>query len=180
MVHEVNIMSAIPTFRPGHRGPGRACAALLGVAAALCLAGCAPAPTPPLPGAVVPFADAATLIEHLEQEGVLLTPIGRVTYAWFATPALTFETGPLRQDALFVHEHADTAGAQADARRVAPDGRKIVGPNNESIRVEWLGEPHLYQSGRLLVVYVGQDPDVMARLAKALGPSFAGAGAPPG
>jgi hypothetical protein len=180
MVVEVNAMSAIPSVRSGHRGLGRSRLTLPGVAAALFLAACAPAPTPPLPGAVVPFADAATLIESLEHDGVALTPIGRVTYAWFATPALTFEAGPLRQDALFVHEHADTAGAQADARRVSPDGRRIVGPNNESIRVEWLGEPHLYQSGRLLVVYVGQDPDMMARLARALGPPFAGAGAAAG
>ena len=40
--------------------------------------------------------------------------------------------------------------------------------------MNWLGAPHLFQSGPLLAVYVGTNPVVVGVLTEALGPPFAG------
>lgn len=139
------------------------------------LAACAPAPTPPLPGSFIGIEDAEALEAHLEEGGLELSPIGEAVYAWFDEPARTYEVGPDRADALFVHVFGDAAAARAAARRVSPDGRRIVSDEGEEILVEWLGVPHVFRSGPLLVVYVGTSPEALALLQDALGPPFAGA-----
>jgi hypothetical protein len=40
--------------------------------------------------------------------------------------------------------------------------------------VTWVAAPHFYQAGRILVLYVGDDPAILELLEGALGPQFAG------
>jgi hypothetical protein len=42
--------------------------------------------------------------------------------------------------------------------------------------VDWIDEPRFYKRERLIVLYVGRAPDVIAALAAVLGDPFAGAG----
>jgi hypothetical protein len=145
---------------------------LAGVAALACA--CTPAPTPPLAGANVPFADAAALVEYLQSSGLKLEPLGTVKYGWFAAPASTYQAGPSASEVLYVHQFASPAEADSAARRVSPDGLKILSPENMEMTVQWQGEPHFYESGPLIVLYVGADPDVIHQLQAALGAQFAG------
>jgi hypothetical protein len=154
-------------------------------------AACAPAPTPPArPAAAGPPAaiatagapgggvtDIAALEAHLTAAGVALEPLGEQNMVYFDPPAHVYQIGP---DNLEVHAfpHADLA--RLAAAGVAPDGRSITAPDGEVIAVQWLGAPHFYLSGPLLVIYVGGDAAVLDALSRALGPPFAGAGAAPG
>ena len=70
--------------------------------------------------------------------------------------------------------------AAREAARVATDGQTIAREGKAPFKVKWLGAPHLYLSGPLLVVYVGSEPAIMHVLSLALGPQFAGPVAPPG
>ena len=173
--------AAAPRPSSGSHGPVRGGwpAGLAVTAAVLMLAAswaaCAPAPTPPPAAAPVPFADAASFIGALEAGGLALEPLGTSVYTWFEAPAQTFNVGGSATDFLYVHEYADAAAAAAAARRVSPDGTHVISPENRDVLVQWMGEPHVYQNGPLLVVYIGQDQDVTARLSAALGPQFAGA-----
>lgn len=160
-------------------GAARRGAGLAAVTGLLALSACAPAPTPPPLGVPVPFADGSALVEHLQRGGVDLEPLGTSQYVWFAAPATTYQVGSSEGDVLYIHEHADAAEAADAARRVSPDGSHVIGPDNKDILVQWLGEPHLYQNGRLLVVYVGTDPNVLSRLGEAMGAQFAGSEAKP-
>ena len=60
------------------------------------------------------------------------------------------------------------AAAQADAAQIQPDGQPKTGS------VAWPAPPHFFLKERVLVLYVGSDPTVLARLTDLLGPQFAG------
>jgi hypothetical protein len=58
---------------------------------------------------------------------------------------------------------------EADAAQVAPDGGSIG-----TSMVTWVATPHFYKTGRILVLYVGDDQAILDLLEGALGPQFAG------
>jgi hypothetical protein len=59
--------------------------------------------------------------------------------------------------------------AEQDAAAIQPNGQPRSGP------VVWPGPPHFYRNERVLVLYVGSDPKLIAVLTDLLGPQFAGA-----
>lgn len=67
-----------------------------------------------------------------------------------------------------VFEYGTVAAAEADAAKVSPDGSSVG-----STMVAWIGPPHFYESGRLIVVYVGSAETVLRPLERVLGPPFA-------
>ena len=70
-----------------------------------------------------------------------------------------------------VFEYPDEAAAALDAARIAPDGSGL-GPPTPTL-VTWVAAPHWYRSGRLIVLYVGEDRAILDLLARVLGPPFA-------
>jgi len=70
-----------------------------------------------------------------------------------------------------VFEYATTNAANGDASRVAPDGCAV----GTTIHIGWIAAPHFFMQGRVIVIYVGIDGEVLRLLALALGPQFAGA-----
>jgi hypothetical protein len=60
------------------------------------------------------------------------------------------------------------AAAGQDAAGVGPDGQPRSGP------VAWPASPHFFRKERVLVLYPGNDPSVVAVLTDLLGPQFAG------
>lgn len=78
---------------------------------------------------------------------------------------------------LQVFEYADSASAEAEAKRFSSDGAWID-HNGTPTLVNWISTPHLYRSGKLLVFYVGDDADTLELLANTLGDEFAGGANP--
>ena len=68
-----------------------------------------------------------------------------------------------------VFEYESAEKMEADAKQVAPDGGSIG-----TSMVSWIEPPHFFKSGRVLVLYVGQDQAVIELLKGALGEQFAG------
>jgi hypothetical protein len=68
-----------------------------------------------------------------------------------------------------VFQFADTAAADAQAAWISPSGSTVG-----TTKVQWIGPPHFYKAGKILVLYVGDDVKVLQALAAALGPQFAG------
>lgn len=58
--------------------------------------------------------------------------------------------------------------AEAD-RTISPDGRTIGGAT-----IDWGGDPHLYQTEKLIIVYIGDDKGNMEALEGSFGKEFAG------
>ena len=67
-----------------------------------------------------------------------------------------------------VFEYPSIAAAESDAAKVSRDG-SVVG----STIITWIGPPHFYKSGRLIVLHAGNSPAVLGPLEAVLGPPFA-------
>lgn len=68
-----------------------------------------------------------------------------------------------------VFQYSSPAEMEAQAALVSPDGGAVG-----SSKPHWIGPPHFYKKGRLLVLYVGDDARVLRALDAALGRQFAG------
>lgn len=72
-----------------------------------------------------------------------------------------------------VFQYASIAAADSDAAKVSRDG-SMVG----STIITWVGPPHFYKSGRLIVLHAGNSQTVLGPLEAVLGPPFAAPIAP--
>ena len=75
-------------------------------------------------------------------------------------------------------EFASAEEADAAAGGVSATGSSIVttmadGTGSASM-ITWAAPPHYYKAGKLIVIYVGSDSDVIDRLQYVMGPQFAG------
>jgi hypothetical protein len=68
-----------------------------------------------------------------------------------------------------VFEYPDAGAAARDAGRVSPDGSSVG-----NTAISWIGPPHFYRDGRLIVIYAGDAPAVLQPLEAVLGAPFAG------
>jgi hypothetical protein len=98
--------------------------------------------------------------------GPKTTPTGAIDQPFIPVQGQGLSLGD--QD-IQVYQLADTATASALAAAVSKDGKTIG-----TTTVDWVGQPHWYRSGKLVVLYVGDDAATQARLALVLGPPFAG------
>lgn len=155
-------------------------ALLLGIAL---FAACQPAPTPPPPAAWrTPASNpaeqrsnqlqrAADLVDALARHGLAFDAEGQQEMEYLPTPAWIYRRG---EQTLEVHEFPDATQATRTLARISPNGRVIRQEDGSRMAVEWLGSPHVYQAGRLLVIYVGSDEAVLAALETIMGPQRAG------
>jgi hypothetical protein len=81
---------------------------------------------------------------------------------------ITLDGGSLQ-----AYEYPDEATAQADASAISPDGRSIRGET-----IAWAATPRFYRTGKLIVVYLGEDDDVIDALEELADEPFAGEGVP--
>lgn len=68
-----------------------------------------------------------------------------------------------------VFQYFHAAAADAQAALVSPDG-SAVGTS----KLHWIGPPHFYKKGKLLVLYVGGNAKALKALEAVLGRQFAG------
>ncbi len=64
-----------------------------------------------------------------------------------------------------VFEFANAATAAAETKRVGATA---------TTSVAWIAPPHFFHSGRLIVLYVGDNESILKLLTTELGPQFAG------
>ncbi|HET6671434.1 MAG TPA: hypothetical protein VFH15_14500 [Pyrinomonadaceae bacterium] len=72
--------------------------------------------------------------------------------------------------AVQVFEYAHLERAEKEATLVSADGMTIGGS-----KPFWMAPPHFFKGGRLIVIYVGNEPAILKLLHAALGKQFAGA-----
>ena len=73
-----------------------------------------------------------------------------------------------------VYEYASLAEREVQSNAIQPDGslRYRDGTNARSVIPEWRASPHVFATGRLIVVYVGDDASLVRSLDAALGPAI--------
>lgn len=111
--------------------------------------------------------DAKSFREALVSAGAEIQDDSKIEQPFFSTPG---EVILVDGEAVQVFEYPDSDQAAAEAAQVAPDGSSIG-----TSMVSWIGPPHFFQSGKLIVIYVGENQPLIEHLESILGPQFAGA-----
>jgi hypothetical protein len=76
-----------------------------------------------------------------------------------------------------VLQFANAQEASQAAGAVSPDGYSVgatSGKQTTVSQIEWVATPHFFRRGRLIVLYVGANRDVLGLLRRLLGTQFAG------
>lgn len=110
--------------------------------------------------------DYVSLVDALRAEGATVEPAGTVSQPFFSVEGQLIRVNG--QD-VQVFEYQDEETAQSQAELVSPDGSSVG-----TSMMTWVGPPHFYQKGSLIVLYVGSGEEVTSVLGTVLGPQFAG------
>lgn len=145
-------------------------------------------------GRVLPFSEPVAETGELPEEG--LSPYNQIVEALNATGATVQAVGETSEpsqpvfsvpaqvvmvngEEVQVYVYEDEAAAEAEAARVSPNGVEITpAEGREAEALDWADTPHFYRQGSALVLYVGSATETLEDLEMALGPQFAGGGAP--
>lgn len=110
--------------------------------------------------------DLDTLVDHLEAAGATVERVGTLSQPFFTPEGQVINVNS--QDVqVFEYENKSDAGVEADL--VSPDGSSVG-----TSMMSWLATPHFYTSGKLVVLYVGDQNDTIELLNGVLGPQIAG------
>lgn len=111
--------------------------------------------------------DLTRLIHELRASGASVKPSKeRISQPFFAARGRVID---VNSQAVWVFSYANATSAEKDAAKISHDGMTI-GQSKPS----WLGTPHFYRQGRLIVLYLGDDSRVLDSLTRVLGQQFAG------
>ena len=68
-----------------------------------------------------------------------------------------------------VFEYVSKEEAFQEVMQVSADGSSVG-----TTMITWIDSPHFYQSGKIIVLFIGNTPEVVEILTEVLGPQFAG------
>ena len=123
-----------------------------------------------------PVTDYVSLVDNLRAAGATVDPAGTVSSDFFGQQGqvLTVNGEDIQAFEFASAEEADTV-----AKGVSASGSSISRVDSETgmgvaISALWVAPPHFYKAGKLIVLYVGSDSDVINALQEAMGSQFAG------
>jgi len=138
----------------------------------LLIAACAPqAPATEAPATARAVEDQDSLLEALknkaiETEGAKVELGDSVEQAFLNAQGQIIKVNDADVQ-VFEYESADAL--EADAAQISPDGGSTA-----TTMITWMAPPHFFKSGRVLVLYVGDDSAVLDLLKSVLSEQFAG------
>ncbi len=106
------------------------------------------------------------LIAALDAQGLSVSRGDQFEQPFFSVPAMSLNPAEV---GIQVFEYADEASAQEDAALVAADGSSVG-----TSMPFWVADPHFFQSGKLIALYLGSDESVLSALEAVMGSQFAG------
>ena len=113
-----------------------------------------------------PVEDYVSLVDALREAGAEVEPGETVEQAFFSVRGQIIKVNSADVQ---VFEYESAEAMEADASQVAPDGGSVG-----TSMVTWVATPHFYKTGRVLVLYVGDDTAILDLLKSVLGEQFAG------
>ena len=120
-----------------------------------------------------PVRDQVSLIDTLRGKSVTVDITGTMSQPFLKAQsgtAVRISGGSLTTAAdLQLFEYGSVSAASADAQKISHDGSGTA-----TTKISWVGPPHFFLKGRVMVLYVGSDPAVLSLLQSLLGAQFAG------
>lgn len=133
--------------------------------AAMATAACGGAGAPTMP-AGSEIDDADDLVGALRQAWAEVESAGTISQPFFSVGA---EILLVDGSEVQVFEFPDAQARMEQAELVAADGGSIG-----TTMATWISTPHFFEAGRLIVLYVGEDEELLQLLESHLGSQFAG------
>lgn len=113
-----------------------------------------------------PVTDYASLMDNLHAAGIIAKPGGDAVQPFFSVQGKIIKV--YGEDAQ-VFQYAHETETDAQSAQVSPNGGTVG-----TTMIHWIGPPHFFKRGKLLVLYVGDNNKVLKALESALGRQFAG------
>lgn len=117
-----------------------------------------------------PF-DQEAFLSQLLQNNVSAEAVGEVDQPYFK---VTGQLLKIDSENIQVFDFRNQSEVDEAVASVSADGRSIG-----TSTIEWVGTPHFYKRGTLIVIYVGDNYELTLLLESILGPQFAGGTTPP-
>lgn len=108
----------------------------------------------------------AALIKKLRAGGAKVESKGEKIEQPFFSPS--GQNLNVNGETVQVFEYENSATADTEAAQIKPDG------TTATTMINWVAPPHFFRNGNLIVLYVGENADVIKSLENALGRQFAG------
>lgn len=119
---------------------------------------------------IVPFEgevnDYSSLVAAIKSRGILVELTEELEESMFSVPTKVISIGGADVQ---VFEFQTESDAKSSSLTVSEDGTEI----GTSI-IHWIDTPHFYAKGKMIVLYVGQNPEITNLLESILGKQFAG------
>ena len=118
-----------------------------------------------------PAYDLSALLNDLTARGGKVRVLNEGTHgsAVLNAPEVTI---CLDREPLRVFEYTSERNRSAASAGIDPTGSTIRGAGGKISMVEWVGPPHFYARGRIIVLYLGASTKPTTQLAKILGKSL--------
>ncbi len=119
--------------------------------------------------------DYGALLHHLRDSGAFVLEEGEIPrYNFFDMAGKRVKVnGSIIQ----VFEYVNAGAMESEASCVSVDGFGITkerGDMGMHTEVNWVGPPHFYKAGRIIVIYIGDNDSTISLLENAMGKQFAG------
>jgi len=112
----------------------------------------------------VTVTDYVSLVDALRAAGATVEPKTELEQPFFSVKGQMIT---VNGNNVQVYEYQDAAAAEAQL--ISPDGSTVG-----TTKITFVALPHYYKAGKLIVLYVGQDRDLLGLLKDVLGSQFAG------
>ncbi|MEX2162078.1 MAG: hypothetical protein WD751_09200 [Anaerolineales bacterium] len=104
-------------------------------------------------------------VAALRAEGIEVEIAEQFSQEFFSVPAQRLV---VNGDDIQVWAYADPASASTESSQITGAGY-IIG----LAMIDWIAQPHFFQCGKLIVLYLGEDQETLATLQSLLGPQLA-------
>lgn len=111
-------------------------------------------------------SDYASFIERLRSLNTELGNIENLSQPFLSVPGRSIE---LYREQLQVFEYESVDAANRESQLVDPSGSSVG-----TTMITWTGTPHFYRQGRVIVIYVGDNAQIIKILGEVFGSQFAG------
>jgi hypothetical protein len=118
---------------------------------------------------ITPSPDRYTytsLIEDLKSTGASVETGESISQSFFTPQGQVIK---LNGENLQMFEYSSEEEAIKEGMHVSANGSSVG-----TTMITWIDTPHFYQSRKIIVLYVGNNPEVIELLSEVLGPQFAG------
>ena len=113
-----------------------------------------------------PVTDAPSLIRELRAAGMNVETVGEVDQPFLSVRGTMIK---LQGEDVQIFQYSSAKEMEAQAALISSDGTAVG-----TRKIHWIGSPHFFKQGRVLVLYVGDDKKTEKALEAILGRQFAG------